>query len=74
MKSTISEKGQVTIPKEIRDRLGLKPGSVIEFAAVNGQIIGRKMPTDDPVAAVTGIIKPTLDVDRYLKQTRGPTE
>jgi AbrB family looped-hinge helix DNA binding protein len=27
----VTEKGQVTIPKEIRDRLGIGPGSEIEF-------------------------------------------
>ena len=27
----VTEKGQVTIPKHIRDRLGIKPGSEIEI-------------------------------------------
>ena len=27
----ITSKGQVTIPKEIRERLGIEPGSVVEF-------------------------------------------
>jgi AbrB family looped-hinge helix DNA binding protein len=27
----VTEKGQVTIPKEIRDRLGINPGSEVEF-------------------------------------------
>ena len=27
----VTEKGQVTIPKEIRDRLGIGPGSEIDF-------------------------------------------
>lgn len=29
----VTEKGQVTIPKEIRDRLGIVPGSEVEFIA-----------------------------------------
>lgn len=29
--ATVTSKGQVTIPKEIRDRLGLKAGQEIEF-------------------------------------------
>jgi AbrB family looped-hinge helix DNA binding protein len=29
----VTEKGQVTIPKEIRDRLGIVPGSEVDFIA-----------------------------------------
>jgi antitoxin PrlF len=29
--STITAKGQTTVPKEIRDRLKLKPGDKIEY-------------------------------------------
>jgi AbrB family looped-hinge helix DNA binding protein len=31
MSTRITSKGQVTIPRPIRDRLGLRPGSAIEF-------------------------------------------
>ena len=27
----VTEKGQVTIPKHVRDRLGIAPGSEVEF-------------------------------------------
>ena len=30
--SSISSKGQVTVPQEIRNRLGLSPGDRVEFA------------------------------------------
>ncbi|CAN7147141.1 AbrB/MazE/SpoVT family DNA-binding domain-containing protein [Rhizobium sp. LjRoot254] len=29
----VTEKGQVTIPKDIRDHFGIKPGSEVEFIA-----------------------------------------
>lgn len=36
MPTTLTTKGQVTIPKRIRDALGLAPGTPVEFA-VNGE-------------------------------------
>ena len=32
MATTLTSKGQVTIPKHIRDAMHLKPGSAVEFA------------------------------------------
>ena len=31
MVSTVTDKGQVTVPKSIRDRLGIHPGTKLEF-------------------------------------------
>jgi AbrB family looped-hinge helix DNA binding protein len=43
MSTTITQKGQVTIPKQIRDALGLTPGSAVDFAAdKDGNVILRK--------------------------------
>jgi len=74
MKTTVSSKGQVTIPKGVRDRLGLRPGTQLNFTADSGRLIGTKIESGvDPVAAVTGIVEGT-DVDAYLGETRGPAE
>ena len=35
MKAKLSSKGQVTIPKFCRDKLGLKTGAVLDFEAVS---------------------------------------
>ncbi|HET8954179.1 MAG TPA: AbrB/MazE/SpoVT family DNA-binding domain-containing protein [Solirubrobacterales bacterium] len=40
----ITSKGQVTIPKEIRDEFGLLPGTEIEFFEDGGEIRIRKVP------------------------------
>ena len=43
MQTMMTTKGQVTIPKRIRERLGLKPGAPVEFeAGSNGDVVIRK--------------------------------
>jgi AbrB family looped-hinge helix DNA binding protein len=47
MSTTVTSKGQVTIPKPFRDRLNIKPGSQVEFElAQDGRVVlskaGRK--------------------------------
>ncbi|MDJ0764079.1 MAG: AbrB/MazE/SpoVT family DNA-binding domain-containing protein [Myxococcota bacterium] len=75
MKAIVSEKGQVTIPKAVRTRLGLVPGTVIDFDTKGGKLIGKKAEeSEDPVLAVTGIILNAVDIDAYLDETRGPAE
>lgn len=37
--SRITSQGQVTVPAEVRRRLGLAPGSVIEWREVDGQTV-----------------------------------
>jgi len=42
--SKITSKGQVTIPKEIRDELGLLPGTEVEFVRDSEEARIRKAP------------------------------
>jgi antitoxin PrlF len=37
--SRISSKGQVTIPQEVRERLGLRPGDRVEFVPEAGRYL-----------------------------------
>ncbi len=44
MSTTLSIKGQVTIPKQIRDALGLKPGMPVDFAVnQDGEVVIHKV-------------------------------
>lgn len=71
MKSVVSEKGQVTIPKPLREKLGLRPGVILDFAAERGTLVARKaVGPADPVEAVTGILPP-MDVDAEIERMRG---
>ena len=38
----LSPKGQVTIPKEVRERLGLEPGDFVAFIEKDGEIVVKK--------------------------------
>lgn len=70
MKATVSEKGQVTIPKALRDRLGIRAGEVLDFEAERGRLVARKQVAEDPVDAVYGILDAGLSTDERLAELR----
>jgi len=72
MKSIVSEKGQVTIPKRLRDRLGIRAGTVLEFEEADGRLIGRKAPLRDALDELFGSISLDVDTDTYVEELRGP--
>lgn len=72
MKTTVSEKGQITIPKRLRDRLGLVPGTVVDFEEADGRLVGRKLVRADHLNDLVGVIELPGGVDAYLDETRGP--
>ncbi len=71
MKTTISEKGQVTIPKPLRDRLGLLPGQVLDFREEKGRLVATKAQMSDPVGALFGILKTKQRTDQTMTALRG---
>ena len=53
--STISSKGQVTVPIEVRHRLGLKAGDKVEFAFEEGKTVLRPvLAEEDPWRRTSG--------------------
>jgi antitoxin PrlF len=72
MNATVSEKGQVTIPKPLRDRLGIRPGEVLDFEEEGGRLIARKTDSQDPVDMLYGAIHLTARSDELLDELRGP--
>jgi len=72
MKSRISIKGQVTIPKKVRSALGLHPGTQVDFVVEGGRLVGVKRLVEDPFhrwrgrGAVPGFTR----VDSYLEALR----
>jgi AbrB family looped-hinge helix DNA binding protein len=57
--STISSKGQITVPQGIRKRLGLQPGDRVEFVVDHGLTVLRPVRSgEDPFAKYRGILGP----------------
>ncbi len=73
MKAVVSEKGQVTIPKDLRVKLGLRPGTILDFEAVEGKLVATKKDPTDPFSRWMGKGKLPADlgVDDYLGLIRG---
>jgi AbrB family looped-hinge helix DNA binding protein len=70
----ITSRGQVTVPKRIRDYLGLKPGREIEFVAIaRGDVllkpVGRR--PKSPFDKVRGSATAGLTTDEIMRMTRG---
>ena len=71
MHSTISSKGQVTVPVEVRRKLGLVAGTRIEFKLQGGGVFLRKGGHDvHPVDQVFRLIELSKPVDVILSEMR----
>lgn len=71
MKTTVSEKGQVTIPKRLRDRLGIRPGQILEVHEEAGRLVATKAMAEGPAERVYGILKLGRSTDRAVEALRG---
>jgi AbrB family looped-hinge helix DNA binding protein len=74
MTGKVTTKGQVTIPREIRDRLGIHPGSTVEFA-VDGDDVRLRKSADAGrgqaiVARMYGAATTSLTTDEIMALTR----
>lgn len=72
----VTEKGQVTIPKSIRDQLGISAGSEVEFDVERDRVVIRKVPGDRPVGRrVVELLRGrgdiTMSTDEIMALTRG---
>jgi AbrB family looped-hinge helix DNA binding protein len=71
MKAKVAERGQVTIPKALRERLGIVPGTVLDFVEKEGRLIAEKAETVDAVDQVFGRLGRGRNTDDILKEIRG---
>ncbi len=71
MNAIVNERGQVTIPKALRQRLGIGPRTVLDFTAENGKLIAVKATPADPVTKVVGCLKLERPGDEWIAEIRG---
>ena len=75
MATTVTSKGQVTIPKPVRDRLGIQPGSRVAFElAADGRVVLVKVGAGRPLSrfeAMRGRAGRGLSTDEIMALTRG---
>jgi AbrB family looped-hinge helix DNA binding protein len=73
----VGERGQVTIPKEIRDQFGLGPETEVEFQVVGHSIILKKAPKKLNLAKWKGRCAGEAaklgysSVDQFIEDVRG---
>ncbi len=70
MKTTVSERGQITIPKPLRLRLGIRPRQVLNVREDRGRLVLAKSDPRDPVDAVFGILDLRRPTDQLVASLR----
>jgi len=74
---TIGQRGQITIPKDLRKRFGLGPRTEVELVVANGSLILQKKPGKRPdFSKWAGHCRKSFEelgygVDDYIEDIRG---
>ncbi len=71
MKAIVSEKGQITIPKTLRIRLGLRKGQVLEVREHRGRLVMTKPRSTDPFEKYFGAVDLGKTTDELMAELRG---
>jgi len=68
----ISERGQITVPKALRDRFGLHKDVEVEMISTReGILIQKRSRSKHPVDLVYGILGQPSDTNTYIEEVRG---
>jgi len=79
MSTLVTSKGQVTIPKKVRDHLGIRPGTAVDFeAGPDGQVLlvkktggTRARRRQSRFAALRGTATVKMSTRQIMALTRG---
>jgi AbrB family looped-hinge helix DNA binding protein len=72
----ITSKGQITVPYEVRQAMGVQPGDKLEFEKNGADFVVRPVRTESPFAKYQGIGNPGIPRGRkaiicYFRKMRG---
>ena len=71
----VTIKGQVTIPRHIREKLGIRPNSDVNFLEENGRVyLTRKkvkVPNENEFRRYRGVATVKMTTDEIMTLTRG---
>lgn len=72
MEAIVAERGQITLPKAVRDALGLTKGTLLKVELEGGRIILRKN-VDDAISRARGRFKlpEGVTTDDIMRELRG---
>ncbi|MBI4238966.1 MAG: AbrB/MazE/SpoVT family DNA-binding domain-containing protein [Deltaproteobacteria bacterium] len=70
--SVITSRGQITVPKRLRDRFGLRPGMRVRFAASRqGVLVQKEERAKSVLRRAYGVVRDGVATDAYLRTIRG---
>lgn len=77
MRTTITSKGQITLPAKLRRRLGLRPGDQLEFDADASVLVAYRVFDRERMQSVLGRGRKRLEgqtTEELLETLRGPVD
>lgn len=69
--SRMTEEGQVTIPEEVRDKLGIRPGDEVEFVRTDDGYRIEKVVAQNPFEKWRGAAETDGSVEERMAELRG---
>lgn len=71
MKAKVAERGQVTIPKCLRKRLGIRHGTLLDFTVEGGRLIAVKTEPSGSFEQIYGKFGHGRKTDEIMETLRG---
>ncbi len=71
MRATVSATGQVTIPKRLRERLGIRPGETLDWDEEGGQLVATRLVVPDATGVAYRTVGGCVETDAAMVELQG---